>query len=71
MSNKKVKAIKQPKQSQNPSINLEMNQQEISALMQILQVAMSGGSLDLVDSISHFKNKITQSVSELNKAAQG
>jgi len=75
MAKGKVKAIKAVKAvkatgAQEPTIELSFNSQEVTAIMQVLQVAMQGGSLDLVDSISHFKNKVTQKVKEVNEAAQ-
>lgn len=68
---KEVEAQVEPVQAQAPEIELSFNEQEVQAFMQLLSVAMQGGVLDLVDSISHFKNKLAQKVNELNEANKG
>lgn len=54
----------------NPEITLKLNQEEIRALVGLLDTAVKAGGLQVAALGAHFQGKVEAAVKELNEAAK-
>jgi hypothetical protein len=67
MSTQKPKQAKQPKKlavvppkQEEPTIKLELNQQELDAMLMIFSEALASKNLNVADAVSHLRGKLMQ-----------